>query len=310
MNLHIHFGVHRTGSTSLQNLLKNNKVHLLNNGFLYPHLNVDYKHTKIAWQLLNRKINVRELTARIDKELSASVKTILLISEDFSQLKNAYWLKELAKKYDLSASVYLKRQDLWLESWYNQHIKWPWMKKFSNSTIQEFTRSLDDFYWIDYNFLLSEICKYVPKNRLYVHTMTPENPINGIGYFFANVLSMPTPITNKEAGNMNASLSRVQLEIVRKIDLFELLPPQRRRILKIVKSLEIKEDSGSKSIMSYDMRRKILSQYAVSNGKVAKDFFDSNDLFHPLREGSICDDHDRSLIVDDYLGEIIKRLAG
>ncbi len=96
------------------------------------------------------------------------IHTIVLTDEDFSfQLyKTPSYLELLNKRFDLRLVLYLKRQDLWLESWYNQHIKSPWDRKYSSATPQFFIDNLKDFYWIDYCSLVDAITTVVTKDQL------------------------------------------------------------------------------------------------------------------------------------------------
>ena len=49
---------------------------------------------------------------------------------------------------------YLRRQDHWLMSWYNQHVKWPFDREKSRMDPQAFLATLEDFHWLDYERLL------------------------------------------------------------------------------------------------------------------------------------------------------------
>ena len=63
-------------------------------------------------------------------------------------------LARLQDHFDVQVLCYLRRQDLWLESWYNQHIRWPWVKELSVSSPGEFLARREEFYWIDYAQML------------------------------------------------------------------------------------------------------------------------------------------------------------
>lgn len=161
--MHIHFGIHRTGTTSIHSTLVNNLEKFEEQGVLYPELDVNHRHVRTAWQLISKKIDGQELVEKIKEEVTPDTKKIILSSEDFCQLKDSTWLQVLSKNFDLTASVYLRRQDLWLESWYNQHIKWPWDRRFSAATPQYFLSKKHEFYWLDYSWLLSQIEAFIDK---------------------------------------------------------------------------------------------------------------------------------------------------
>ena len=108
MKLHIHFGIHRTGTTTIQKTIFNNLNTLNNNGYLYPEFGFKYNHTKLAWHLINKKIDGLGLLKMINDEINEKTKNILLLSEDFSLLKKNHWLKMLSENFELSASLYFE----------------------------------------------------------------------------------------------------------------------------------------------------------------------------------------------------------
>ena len=189
MKLHIHFGIHRTGTTSIKRTLLNNLDTLNKYGYLIPKLGVERHHLKIAWHLINNKINGLDLLHIISDEIQDRTKCILLISEDFSQLRNNNWLKILSDNFELSASLYLKRQDLWLESFYNQNIKWPWDKNLSSCSPNKFLTLKNNYYWLDYFWLLSTIEKYINKEKIKVRVIESEK-IKDVNKDFINLLGL------------------------------------------------------------------------------------------------------------------------
>ena len=49
MKLHIHFGIHRTGTTSIIRTILNNLNTLNKYGYLIPKLGFEHRHIKIAF---------------------------------------------------------------------------------------------------------------------------------------------------------------------------------------------------------------------------------------------------------------------
>ena len=167
----MHFGIHRTGTTSIHRSLVKSKDRLYKNGVLYPELGVNHRHVKLAWGLKSGRMKIEDVIQEILEERSSSTDLVVLSSEDFCLLNVKRFLTKLSEVFEVSASVNLRRQDAWLESWYNQHIKWPWSKKFSSCTPQFFLKNASDFYWLDYEKLLGDICSVIPEERVHVNTM-------------------------------------------------------------------------------------------------------------------------------------------
>lgn len=305
--MHIHFGIHRTGTTSIHRTLLKNKEALRKAGYLYPKLDVDYRHVKVAWGLISKKLSIEELVIKIDKEAKDFPGTIILSSEDFAQVKDLNWLEYLDEYYDITGSIFLKRQDLWLESWYNQHIKWPWNKKFSSSSIDFFLDNRDEFYWIDYKYLLGSITSIIDKDKLHVCVMERDLVPDVTRYFIENILMANTPVDYIQEAN--ASLTKCKLDIVRSIDLISCNGSQRKNILAAVNAIEVKEDNGSKSIIDDRKRKEILAQFDKSNKYVASVYFNRDSLFN---KDSICNKLNKDLsseAIIGYIGDVVKKLT-
>lgn len=276
-NLHIHFGIHRTGTTSIHHNLLNNTEELENQGYIYPDLGVNHRHVRTAWDLISKKIEPNELVKKINREAGTEEYTVLLSSEDFCQLKSSSWLKILTENFNVSASVYLKRQDLWLESWYNQHIKWPWSAKFSTSLPEFFVDNSNDFYWIDYSWLIGRMLEFIPRDKLYVQVMEKSSGINTTKDLFQLLGINERKIVFKKP--TNESLTKAQLDIARRIDLLRVKPKARRKILNSLRNLDIEEDDGSQFVFSPSVRKKILRKFRVTNKQVAENIFNRKELF-------------------------------
>ena len=152
MKLILHFGIHRTGTTSIQNSLVANQDALVEQGFLYAKLNGKPSHEVIPGLLKARRFAPQDWIQDIEKQITKATHTVILSSEDFSALKSFRFLEQIPSKYETFVTVCLRRQDLWLESWYNQHVKWPWNRKFSGSSFDDFIRnSLFRVFFIFYD---------------------------------------------------------------------------------------------------------------------------------------------------------------
>ena len=276
MRLHIHFGIHRTGTSSIHRNLSTNKNILLDNGILYPELGVESRHVKLAWKLINGKLSYEKAIEQIKAEIKDTTKLVLLSSEDFCLLDIEKWLMLLSENFDLSASIYLKRQDIWLESWYNQHIRWPWSKRFSNASPDFFLNKMSEFYWINYEQLLSRIASRIPEGKLYVNTVESSSVSDTANDLFQ---FLGVPLISKQV-NKNASLSSAKMDIVRRINFINLNGSARMRIISALERLEIKEDNGSKHIFNDKQARLIMKKFSGSNKKVAEKYFGREKLFN------------------------------
>jgi len=304
----VHFGVHRTGSTKIQDALKNNREHLKKTGTLYPQLFGMDSHVSIPWQLLDGKISPEDLLEEIIHHDSEDIHTIILSSEDFCILKDLSFLHILQTRYEVSVVLYLREQLSWLESWYNQHIRWPWDQKFSSATPQFFLANSDDFFWIDYQKLLERLEAYIPQNHIYIQTVGSLGVRNTKADFFTHLQITETD-TSAHQGD-NSSITSVQVDILRRINLLPLDEKARWSIISSLFALEIPEDNGSKTIFNKRQAKKVLRKYRESNQHVAKRYLSRDRLFEKpdLQNRKPVFLKDR-LIYEKYFPELIKKIA-
>nr|WP_298249131.1 hypothetical protein [uncultured Halomonas sp.] len=124
MKIFLHIGTHKTGSTFIQEILKKSHDALKNNGVYYP---VDgYSqagHHELAWAVMkNDSVSAKKyLEDALYKASGCSC--IVFSSEEFEFIKNIGLLKTLLKGHEVELVCYFRRQDNYLESEYNQHVK-------------------------------------------------------------------------------------------------------------------------------------------------------------------------------------------
>ncbi|QEM82177.1 hypothetical protein [Halomonas binhaiensis] len=278
MKLYIHFGIHRTGSTSIQACLNNSFNILKSHGFLYPRIKGMSDHVRIPWMLNSGKLSSEDVLAEIDSQKNELTHTVILSAEDFCLVRNSDFFERLKKEYSVSVVLYLKRQDLWLESWYNQHIKWPWDKKFSSCTPEAFLTDFSrDFYWMNYKSLLERLEKIFGKNNLKLNVVDSYGVKDTVKDFM-QVVGIDSRWLNSYK-DQNASLSSVKLDIIRRLDVYDLKPAERHKVIRAINTLDIPEDNGKKIVFSDEQVESILSYYNASNEYVAKKYFERDELF-------------------------------
>lgn len=198
--------------------------------------------------------------------------------------------------FDVKIIKALRRQDLWIESWYNQNIKWQWDKELRHVSFEQFLELLDKFHWINFEQYLSR-----PENSFGSDTILPivferdQMPNGPIETFMEKVgidatnMNLPAP--------MNASLSAFTTELLRHFPLDELDSQHRKVLERIFVNLDTGIDKtpqeSSKLLLSHEQRARIMDQFAPQNRAIAQKYFDREELFFaPLP--------DKSKIVVDF----------
>ena len=75
---------------------------------------------------------------------------VVLSGEDFSIHTDLRWLAAVVARHETRAIFSLRRQDHWVMSWYNQHVKWPFDPRKSRMDPVAFLDTIADFHWLDY----------------------------------------------------------------------------------------------------------------------------------------------------------------
>lgn len=136
----VHIGMHKTGSTSIQEFLKNNRELLRSKNILYPDTDGGAAHHMIASLCFadkssrkafpghaQKRFHIEDtwkthMRARIEEIMSAPQDTVLLSSERF-EFSAPDQLARLFPDATMRIIVFLRRQDERLESRFNQNLK-------------------------------------------------------------------------------------------------------------------------------------------------------------------------------------------
>ncbi|MGB3404808.1 MAG: hypothetical protein WBA77_19140 [Microcoleaceae cyanobacterium] len=134
--VYLHIGLHKTGSTTIQHFLKDNKNILLKLGYLYPESGSVYSgQHNLSWQLSQDPRYSRQYGGweELYTEIaSTSVNNVILSSEDFEILKpkQINLLRLKLQPYHTKIIVYIRRQDSLIQSVYTQQVKGGLKKTF------------------------------------------------------------------------------------------------------------------------------------------------------------------------------------
>ncbi len=126
MQLFLHIGAHKTGTTSLQNAFDASRNKLSKAGLNYP-VSFDGRHGHHDLAVAIRSNDsVDEISAHYRKTLSSkNHSTALLSSEEFEFFSKPVEfgsLKEALSGFDVTILFWVRRQDKLLESEYSQHV--------------------------------------------------------------------------------------------------------------------------------------------------------------------------------------------
>ncbi len=136
VTLYLHIGLHKTGTSALQNFLHGNAASLLRQDCLYPVGLFDSRdHNPLCWRLvpdhylppgnsfyrIHREQNHWPMLHRLIDQSGA--RRVIVSGEDFCLIEKLDELAEACARYDTRIVVYLRRQDQYLQALYNQMVK-------------------------------------------------------------------------------------------------------------------------------------------------------------------------------------------
>ncbi len=283
-----HFGTQKTGTTSLQNFLYNNRETLLAKGWDYPKLAENQKYrfinaSGIFYAIVNHDNDALD---EIMNRVLDCLKThnVILSAECFWLFKNiGVVLNKLIKYYsNVKVVVYLRRQDQYLESVYNQ-----WIKNGSMFESREMTQFLKD---ADSNGLSNYLNKLIQLedilgDNLIVKKYERESLKNGdiILDFISTIgIDIKDEECHFKQQDSNMSLNVNLMEIKRIIN---TLPEVRKYslfqdVIKEVNVNNMQDDAKySSKIMSPELRESILKQHEEENIEIARRYFGDEELF-------------------------------
>ncbi|MFN3937461.1 MAG: hypothetical protein ACK4KW_07760 [Gemmobacter sp.] len=301
----LHIGTAKTGTTALQAYLARNRRALLAAGTLYPDLRLWglplglKNHNALSAEVAGRRSGIG-ITAEAafdqlrDQAAKAGVQQVVLSAEGFTghpdallfdteaafrEAEAAYIarLRALLDGAEVRVLVYLRRQDLWLESLANQRIKYAGTNSGpSFSTIEEFARGLAPR--LDYRRSLSVWAATFGEDALMVRPY--ERPSLEGGSVITDALAQIGLAgftgTDVPAGDLraaNTALSRDVLEW--KIRLDQAEPGRRRRSEREFLADALREISAEMGgavlpLMSPRQARDLLDTHATGNAEIAR----------------------------------------
>lgn len=318
MKLVIHAGVHRTGTTSLQRVMEKERAALAARGVVYP--GTETNHQGLAWALHRRQAGAAEVRAIIADARAAGAHTVVLSGEDFAIHRDLGWLGPVAAEVETRVVFYLRRQDHWVMSWYNQHVKWPFDPKKSRMDPQTFLAAIGDFHWIDYATLLDRWGTILGDACVGVGVVERGQVGNVTADFLDRLgvgpASGPDGIVPQDE-RANDSLPVHMLEVARHLDLYDLRSGRRSRLLNALRSgLADKAPATPVStVYSPEQRNAVLTRFAASNRAAARRWFGREGLFLEPPPGPDAPywrfpDLSRDALMDEWIAPVIRALLG
>ncbi len=283
--LYLHIGTHKTGTSTIQQSLRDSYEVLKSDGVGY--LNLSYNIIK-AREVMRAAEFDSNLVDKLSKEISQAhakvgdLPKLVLSNEAFSgEPYNGYLnskvvaeiLRAAIKVEEVKVVVYLRTQDQFVESLYTQSIHEGGSKNFT-----DFLGNFSDHEAFDYHRLVSDFQEVFGVDQVIVRSYCDESN-KGLLKGFSNLIGSEH-LAKWAGGDRNLAYSRNALEIARicNLDLDQYSKQKLRSALQIVLA---KKRGESFSYFDDRSRVEFLGRFRDSNSKIGvehgtqggKDFF-------------------------------------
>lgn len=304
--VNIHIGLEKTGTTAIQNFLKENKKLLedvykisvpswQNSGSKNTHHQIAKtfipKQNMVPW---HKPLKIEYFEEILNQFQTSNNFSQLIISSElfsYSSEKEIKRLHQILINFNVNIILFLRRQDEYLDSLYNQHIKRIWSLGRKPISMDQFILDKElNFYkfiskWTTNGFTKIDLKTYrSSKSKDFIFRQFFEN-IN------TDIVNDNEIIINQRVSNPSLSLfhSTLMMDFVPKIQDSEF----RRKISDLIFKHNNTSYTKYKDVIPYvknyfslDYKIKLLSECKESNDKVLKLFPDSGynktSLFRPL----------------------------
>ncbi|MGB5714316.1 MAG: hypothetical protein WBM44_25820 [Waterburya sp.] len=292
--LFIHIGTHKTGTTSIERVLRQYRNELRKEGLVYlplpPEVNqfqplkeLDVEIIKSYKKNLNRQI--KENQRRENRDIRFLMSYEGFSGNPLTGYNNAgiiaEHLKQITDNMDVCIIVYLRRQDNFLESMYTQEVH-----EGESYSFESFLENSSAFSF-DWERFLSCYCDHFGREnivvRRYDKAFLPES--DSLLKDFFNILGIDIQkiVSQNNIPALNRGYSRDTLEIARLSNPY-LNRVERRRLRRILQQTSSKKSFERYSYWSDDDKDRFFAQYSESNGAVAREYFnEASGLLFPYQ---------------------------
>lgn len=231
--IYVHIGWHKTGSTSIQDLLlKNRKTLREDHKVYYPHEGMlSGAHHLIAWAFQNKKNSpwgaveipeggpeqfIRNIRVSADNN---RCERVIVSTEEFCTFNKteiqALHAALLKSNFDAEIVAYIRRQDQLIESSYNMEVKW-WGSRITKD-FPSYVREKNPYF--NYAQMIDEWASFFGVGNVNIRVFDPEKMVDGdVRIDFCDSLKIDWHMLEVTKERVNDSLASWTIEFLRVIN--------------------------------------------------------------------------------------------
>ena len=288
----LHIGLQKTGTSSIQVMLAGSAAYLDTQGYHFPHLpdasedesrlsTSPFRHNRIAGTYADYPSSFKPLNEDALQTLWAQIdgdtRTAVLSAEDFSRQKKYADLGVALSGFDVEVVLYVRRQDLFAESLYNQRNKILLQRCSTDHLGAHFLTEQDLFAFLNREAyipimncsrLLSEIETHIKPAKVHVRQFDRDLLEGGdVCSDFCALFDWDYKKMSIPGHDTNGSVSNAVLTSVNQVFLDHGPDAAKQKMNEINQSIQDGENlSGSYKVLSPKTRNTVRRQYNDING--------------------------------------------
>ena len=291
--LAFHIGLQKTGTSSIQVMLAGSQSYLRSQGAFFPNLPTEdgadriwrspFRHNIIASSYADYMSAFPKLSALQRRQfwgaLNQGTDMPVLSAEDFSRQRDFSRFAVPFSPYDLNVVMYVRRQDKFIESLYNQRNKILVSRGDPAFLAGDFLTEGDLFQFVkqenytpvlNFSRTLDRIAAELSPAKFHVRVFDRACLINGdVCQDFAALFDWDYAQMFQPPKEANGSISNAELDRLKRIFDQEGETAAARALSEVNARLAAGEDlSGSYALLQEGTRREVLRQYAESNARL------------------------------------------
>lgn len=302
--VYLNIGTPKTGTTAIQSFLRENEALLNRLGYCFPELSPEvgirgYKDRNGHFLICNAgsryqydEVIVRQKGFRAVERLAGQYPNIILSDEELwksAGKREGLWqqIDEEFRKIgcEMKVIVYLRRQDLFIQSLWNQNVKSKYMRR--TETFEECMEgNLFRYFPLNYYRHLSKMTRYLKKENIIVRPYEEgqfEGSEHSIFSDFLQCIGLNlTEAYTRETVRSNPGLRGNFIEIKRIINgvpRYREIEDFMEKPLRLANEHKVHNNlhAGCTMFASYEQQVEFLKKYEKSNRKVAEEFLGRED---------------------------------
>lgn len=296
--LFLHIGLQKTGTSSIQVMLASSAKHLEHSGYSYPMLPVPeskrspvwtspFRHNCVAATYADFHSTFEPLT---DSEHNALVSEMLdskldsiMSAEEFSRQKDFSALANRLREFEITVILYLRRQDRYIESLYNQRNKilvsrcdtsFLGVDFLSHKDMMTFIRISGYDKIMEFHTLLLKINTQLFPKKIYVRNFDRKSLVReDVCQDFCSLLDIESKSMVHPDVEANQSIGNAVLSSINKAFLADGEDAARHMMTEINRMMVSGQDfSGDYRVLNDKERDLVLDQYSDQNEKLRREF--------------------------------------